>query len=74
MATSTEFKTIRTVTFGRGFASLDPERQGEVPGRLIRTGDGPSAARARAARLDWMRTQPERDTSMFEGSSSRRSR
>jgi hypothetical protein len=74
MASSTEFKPIRTGSLGRGFASLDPERQGEVPGRLIRTSDGPSAARARAARLDWMRVQPERDTSMFEGSSSRRSR
>ncbi|RYF16782.1 MAG: hypothetical protein EOO30_09755 [Comamonadaceae bacterium] len=75
MASSSEFKTIRTGSLGRGFASMDPERQGEVPGRLIRTSDGPAAARARAARLDWMQqVQPDRDTSMFEGSSSRHSR
>ncbi|HYE39131.1 MAG TPA: hypothetical protein VEB23_04320 [Ramlibacter sp.] len=74
MASPTEYKNLRTVSLGRGFASLDPERQGEVPGRLVRSNDSPSAVKARAARLDWMRVQPDRDTSMFEGSSSRRSR
>lgn len=74
MASPTEIKTLRTVTLGRGFASMDPERQSEVPGRLVRASDSPAAVRARAARLDWMRVPPERESGMFEGSSSRRSR
>jgi hypothetical protein len=67
--------TIRTGSTGRGFASMDPERQREVPGNAIRTLDGWSSARAgRPARADWMRVQPDREASAFEGSSSRRSR
>jgi hypothetical protein len=66
---------IRTGSLGRGFASLDPERQGEVPGRVIRTTEGTSPQRARGTRGDWTQVQPEpRDISMFEGSSSRHGR
>lgn len=65
---------------GRGFASMDPERQGEVVG-YVRGGAIESAQPARnvydrgvrSTRLDWMRVQPDRDAS-FEGSSSRRGR
>jgi len=63
--------------FGRGFASMDPERQREVVGCAL---GGPiataPAARpgTRSPRLDWMRVQPERDSANFEGSSSRHSR
>ena len=65
---------------GRGFASVDPERQREVAG-YVRSGPILTAQptrtagdrAARTARSDWMRVQPERDAS-FEGSSSRRSR
>jgi hypothetical protein len=76
MASSTEFKAIRTGSTGRGFASMDPERQREVPGNTIRTAPETwSPLRpARPARSDWMRAQPDRDAGMFEGSSSRRSR
>lgn len=66
---------------GRSFASADPERTREVVG-YVRTGPietaPPSRAAseraARIARLDWMRVQPDRDQSTFEGSSSRRGR
>jgi hypothetical protein len=64
-------------SFGRGFASKDPERQGEVVGYVHRapiettTSTRPTV---RSPRLDWMRVQPERDTGNFEGSSSRRGR
>jgi hypothetical protein len=66
-------------TTGRGFASKDPERQGEVVGyvRSIETSAPLFSAvpRApRATRSDWTRVQPDRDTSNFEGSSSRRGR
>ena len=72
MASSTE-GTLRTGSTGRGFASIDPERQGEIPGRMIRTtNEGWSPLRVRPAGNDWMRLQPERDTGFFEGSSSRR--
>lgn len=75
MASSTEFKAIRTGSIGRGFASMDPERQREVPGNTIRTApEAGSPLRPRAARPDWMRALPDRDAGMFEGSSSRRSR
>lgn len=63
---------------GRGFASMDPERQREVPGTVrgvaIETGPAPRSERLRATRLDWMRVSPERDSPNFEGSSSRRGR
>lgn len=75
MASSTE-GTVRTGSTGRGFASIDPERQGEVPGRMIRTtSEGWSPMRVRpSGGGDWMRLLPERDTGTFEGSSSRRGR
>ena len=73
MASSTEGTNFRNASIGRGFASLDPERQGEVPGRMIRTTDGWSPMRVRPARTDWTRLQPDREITMFEGSSSRRS-
>jgi hypothetical protein len=66
---------------GRGFAVADPERQREVVG-YVRTGPITTAPQsrtaaervARTARVDWMRIQPDPDTSTFEGSSSRRGR
>jgi hypothetical protein len=65
-------------TYGRGFASKDPERQREVVGYVrggpIETVPAPRMPVSRGARLDWMRAQPERDAVNFEGSSSRRSR
>jgi hypothetical protein len=64
-------------SFGRGFASMDPERQGEVVGYVRRAPiETTTSARptVRSPRLDWMRVQPERDTGNFEGSSSRRGR
>jgi hypothetical protein len=64
-------------SFGRGFASKDPERQGEVIGYVRRTPietTAPTRLTVRSPRLDWMRVQPERDAGNFEGSSSRRGR
>jgi hypothetical protein len=62
---------------GRGFTSADPERQGEVVG-YVRNGPIGTAPTQRPAsrttRLDWLRLQPDRETSNFEGSSSRRGR
>lgn len=63
---------------GRGFASVDPERQGEVVG-YVRSGGIETAPPARSladrtakpVRKDWMRVQPDVETG-FEGSSSRR--
>ena len=63
---------------GRGFAAMDPERQGEVVGYVrsgaIETTPPQRFGVTRSSRLDWMRVQPERDSGNFEGSSSRRSR
>jgi hypothetical protein len=63
---------------GRGFASIDPERQREVVGYVrvasIETTTVLRIASTRATRLDWTRMQSERDSATFEGSSSRRSR
>jgi len=63
---------------GRGFAAIDPERQCEVVGyvctRPIETAPAQHFASPRRMRVDWMRVQPERDGTNFEGSSSRRSR
>ena len=67
-------------TLGRGFASMDPERQREVvgyvsPGALESTPVRSAGQRsARPARLDWTRVQPDVDSSNYEGSSSRRGR
>jgi hypothetical protein len=68
---------------GRGFAVADPERQREVVG-YVRTSPittapqsrfaAERAARTARARVDWMWIQADRDTSTFEGSSSRRGR
>lgn len=64
-------------SFGRGFASKDPERQREVVGYVrpapIETTASPRPT-VRSPRLDWMRVQPERENGNFEGSSSRRAR
>jgi hypothetical protein len=65
---------------GRAFASLDPERQGEVIG-FVRSTPADTAAAARAAirpatpapaRKDWTRMQPDVESGSFEGSSSGR--
>ena len=67
-------------TLGRGFASMDPERQREVvgfvrPSAIETTPQGRSSGeRSRTARLDWLNVQPDRDSSNYEGSSSRRGR
>lgn len=73
--------SIRQHWTGRSFAFADPERAREVVGYVhggpIETAPPSRAAAdraARTARLDWMRVQPDRDLSNFEGSSSRRSR
>ena len=63
---------------GHGFSSADPERQGEVLAYAYDDGietTGPSLpAAARPAPADWMRGQPDVESSGFEGSSSRHSR
>lgn len=72
--------TTRTYwSSGRGFASSDPERQGEVLGYVRRTPietpapTRPAAAPAKAgAQKGWMNVQPDVDASGFEGSSSGR--
>lgn len=65
---------------GRAFASLDPERQGEVIG-YVRSTAADTAAAARSAirpsvaaspRTDWTRVQPDVEGTSFEGSSSGR--
>lgn len=68
-------------TLGRGFASMDPERQREVVGYVrpsaIETTPpvrSTSERAVRTPRLDWLRVQPDRDSSNYEGSSSRHSR
>lgn len=74
MAANTQGTTIRTCSTGRNFACMDPERQG-VPGdSLFAVQVRPPAREARPPRTDWIRLQRDRDTSMFEGSSSRHSR
>jgi hypothetical protein len=73
MAGNDQGNRIRTGTIGRGFACMDPERQGEIVG-YVRTLPQRSAPPVRTAGMDWMRVQPERDASFDEGSSSRRSR
>jgi hypothetical protein len=62
---------------GRGFASKDPERQGEVLGYVAKkpiettTPARPTAPKA-APPQRWTRVQPDVDSSGFEGSSSGR--
>jgi hypothetical protein len=80
MASSTQGTGQPQWSSGRGFASMDPERQREVVG-FVRSGPIATSQPARAAaertvraqRLDWMRVQADRDAT-FEGSSSRRGR
>jgi hypothetical protein len=75
MGASTEDLRIRTGSTGRGFASMDPERQREVSIDVIRFTEPKAAQRpGRAGRADWMRVQPDRDAGNYEGSSSRRGR
>ena len=63
---------------GRGFASIDPERQREVVGYVRGGVIDPTAAQLssppRSSRFDWTRVQVDRDSGNFEGSSSRRGR
>jgi hypothetical protein len=65
-------------SFGRSFASMDPERQCEVVG-YVRSIEVTAPARAtpertvRSSRLDWARVQVDR-SSNFEGGSNRRGR
>lgn len=63
---------------GRGFASMDPERQCEVVG-YVRTIDVAPSSRSsvaerapRTSRLDWARMQVDREGGNFEGGSNRR--
>lgn len=74
MASGNDRTPIRTLSIGRGFASLDPERQCEIPGGSLRTACARAPAHASRPVATWMRVQAERDLAMFEGSSSRRSR
>jgi hypothetical protein len=62
---------------GRGFASRDPERQGEVlgyvrPGAIETIAPARPVAPAKPASLGWTRVQPDVESSSFEGSSSGR--
>jgi hypothetical protein len=63
---------------GRGFASRDPERQGEVlgyvrPAAIETTAPAKAVAPAKpAASRHWTRIQPDVESSGFEGSSSGR--
>ena len=67
-------------TLGRGFASMDPERQREVVGYVRPSAFESVPVRSageravRPSRLNWTRVQPDVDGSNYEGSSSRRSR
>ena len=76
MAGSTQDKQWSS---GRGFASMDPERQCEVVG-YVRSIDVAPATRSvaervqRSSRLDWARVQVDREGGNFEGGSNRRSR
>jgi hypothetical protein len=75
MASNDERTRVRTGSTGRGFASMDPERQSEIAGYTVRTTQDRAPGRAgHTDSMNWMRAQPERTVTMFEGSSSRRSR
>jgi hypothetical protein len=79
MASSNQATGRQYWNLGRGFASADPERQGEVIGFVRSRGIETSAPARQAgkpaaqpARRDWMRVQADYESSNFEGSSSRR--
>lgn len=59
---------------GRGFASMDPERQGEVLGYVRNTAPvTPRQAKAQPKPSQaWTRLQPDVESSGYEGSSSGR--
>jgi hypothetical protein len=60
---------------GRAFASMDPERQGEVLGYVRNNAVQASPARQPVAKSEWLgwtRIQPDVESSGFEGSSSGR--
>jgi hypothetical protein len=65
-------------SYGRGFASLDPERQREVPatvrGSPTETMPAQRFSSIRGARSEDSRAQVERRLPDFEGSSSRHTR
>jgi len=80
MASSNQGTGLPHWSSGRCRGSMDPERQGEVVGYVVRgpiqsapTPRTPSG-RGRTKRTDWMCVQPDPDSSNFEGSSSRRGR
>ena len=73
MLPSNQGLDARKGSTGRGFASMDPERQSEIPGSALKARPSRTGGRLAASKADWMRAQPERDA-WFEGSSSRRSR
>ena len=59
---------------GRGFVSLDPERQGEVLGHVRRSASEasiPSRKPTVKPAQPWTLVQPDVDPSSYEGSSSR---
>ncbi|MBE7366808.1 KGG domain-containing protein [Ramlibacter pallidus] len=73
MAFSDQTFRTRTGSTGRGFASMDPERQREIVTESFRGSALRAPARpTRPFQTDWMRAQPERDTGNYEGGSSRR--
>lgn len=74
MASSNQGTGIGPGSTGRGFASLDPERQSEIPASAWGPRSSRTVARpVKTGRVDWIRVQPDRDAS-YEGGSSRRSR
>lgn len=75
MLSSNQVPGTRKGSTGRGFASMDPERQSEIAGTALKVRSSRSSGRgpAPAPRADWMRGQSDHDA-WFEGSSSRRSR
>jgi hypothetical protein len=75
MASNDHTFRTRAGSIGRGFASMDPERQREIitesyRGSALRVPVRPT----RPFQTDWMRAQPERETSTHEGGSSRHNR
>jgi hypothetical protein len=65
---------IPTVSIGRGFACMDPERQREIVGYVRTSPPAGSPRVVRPTTTHWIRVQPDRDLTGTEGSSSRRSR
>lgn len=70
----TEDNRIRTGSTGRGFACMDPERRGEMVGYVRTTPAKWPQPPQRSTGMDWTLVRPDRDTGIYEGSSSRRSR